>query len=233
MHGNLDASDLNSDASPPGLALWFGTPAAQDYFDPSSLTEADRAQLVARRNSRRQQEFKVSRALKGFAVGGTVQSLSHSGGHAALLTASSGLQIGVDLEVARPRDVLRIARFAFSQEEVVALETSSGAARDELFYTLWTMKEALAKALRLELVDALRQCVFAPSASKWRGSAPTGSPWSVQVFQPRSGFFLAAACVGASDPPLLQLWEWPPLLAANWPLIACAGAPAGAAALPA
>ncbi len=233
MHGNLDALELNCDASPPGLALWFGTPAAQDYFDPASLTEADRVRRTARRNSRRQQEFKVSRALKAFALGGAAQSLSHSGGHAALLTASSKLPIGVDLEVIRPRDVLRIARFSFSQAEVDALEASPAGTRDELFYTLWTMKEALAKALRLELVDALRQCVFAPGGSIWRGSAPTRSPWSVQVFQPRAGFLLAAASVGTDTPPSLQMWQWPPLLAATWPPIVCATAPADAAALPA
>lgn len=233
MHGNLDAPQLNRDASPPGLALWFGTPAAQDYFDPASLTEADRVRLTARRNPRRRQEFKVSRALQGFALGGAAQSLSHSGGHAALLIASSKQPIGVDLEVIRPRDVLRIARFSFSQAEVAALEASPARLRDELFYTLWTMKEALAKALRLELVDALRQCVFAPAGSIWPGSAPTRAPWSVQVFQPQAGFLLAAACVGSDTPPSLQMWQWPPLLAANWLPTVCATAPAGAAALPA
>jgi phosphopantetheinyl transferase (holo-ACP synthase) len=158
--------------------------------------------------------------------------------------------VGVDLEISRPRDVLRIARFAFSKEEVAALEQQADSARDHLFYTLWTMKEALAKALRLNLIDALRQCVFTrapehlaaasirPTASIWptiwSASAPTPSPWAIQVFQPRAGFFLAAACVGASRPQALRTWEWPPQRLAHWPLIAAAGAaaPAGAAALP-
>ena len=241
MHGNLDAlADLNSDASRPRPALWLATPEAQTCFDPASLSEADRTRWLASRNSRRQQEFKVSRALKVFAGSGNhAQSLSHSGGHAALLIADSELQVGVDLEVSRPRDVLRIARFSFSNEEIAALDARMGSARDSLFYTLWTMKEALAKALRLDLLDALRQCVFAPSAAglpadtRWSGSAPTPSPWSVQVFQPKPGFFLAAAAIGASGLPSLQTWEWPPRQAASWPLIAAAAAPAGAAALPA
>jgi phosphopantetheinyl transferase len=244
MHGNLDSLvDLNREARPPRLSLWLATPSAQSCFDPTLLTEADRERLLASRNSRRQQEFKVSRALQAFVGSRNAHSLSHSGGHAALLTTSSllqvgQLQVGVDLEVSRPRDVLRIARFAFSNEEVAALESRSGGARDELFYTLWTMKEALAKALRLNLIDALRQCVFvrpledSPGESSWTGSAPTPSPWSVQVFQPRAGFFLAAACIGAGSAPSLQTWEWPPQQAASWPLIAAAAAPAGAAVLP-
>jgi hypothetical protein len=59
--------------------------------------------------------------------------------------------VGVDLEISRPRDVLRIARFAFSKEEVAALEQQADSARDHLFYTLWTMKEA--PQLGLEVVE--------------------------------------------------------------------------------
>lgn len=215
------------------MALWLATPAARDYFDASLLSDADRARFLAHRDSRRQHEFQVSRALQNAVLTRSdTHSLSHSGGHAALLSASSELRVGVDLEVSRPRDALRIARLAFHEQEVVALEESTGE-QEALFYTLWTLKESLAKALQLSLVDALRQCVFTRTAVGWAGSAPTQMPWSAQVFRPRAGFFLAAACVGASVPPPLQQWEWPPQQAANWPVIACVAAPASAAVLPA
>lgn len=235
MHSNPHApTELNGEAVPPSLALWFATPAAHDYFDASLLTEADRARFLAHQDSRRRQEFEVSRALMNLALAGSsAYSLSHSGGHAALVSASSALRVGVDLEVSRPRDILRIARFAFHEQEVAALDEQSGGEREELFYTLWTLKEALAKALRLSLVDALGHCVFSRNAAGWAGSAPTRMPWSAQVFRPRPGFFLAAACVGASLPPSVQQWEWPPRQAVDWPIIACATAPAGAAVLPA
>jgi hypothetical protein len=235
MHGNLHSpASLNDADSAPAMALWLATPAARDYFDASSLTDADRARFQAHGNSRRQQEFQVSRALKSFVLTSpNAYSLSHSGGHAALLSASSALRVGVDLEVSRPRDVMRIARFAFHEQEVAALDAQSASAQEELFYTLWTLKESLAKALQLSLVDALRQCVFTRTAAGWTGSAPTAMPWAVQVFRPRAGFFLAAACVGASAPPSLQTWEWPPQQAVAWPVIACAAAPAGAGVLPA
>lgn len=235
MHGNLHSPErLNDAAAAPDMALWFATPAAREYFDASSLTAADRARFLTHRNSRRQQEFQVSRALKSSVLtSSNAHSLSHSGGHAALASASSTLRVGVDLEVSRPRDIMRIARFAFHEREVAALYAQSAGEQQALFYTLWTLKESLAKALQLSLVDALRQCVFTRTAAGWAGSAPTRMPWSAQVLQPRAGFFLAAACVGAEVPPTLQTWEWPPRQAATWPVIACAAAPAGAAVLPA
>ena len=229
MHGNLRATSAHSDSDVASCALWFADPAAQDFFDTSSLSSADRA----RRSWRREREFKVSRALKAFAhADAHTYSLSHSADHAALLIAPTGMRVGVDLEAVRPREVLRIARFAFHEREVAALETAGGQ-RDELFYVLWTLKEALGKALQLNLLDALRQCVFTRDMNGWSGSAPTTSPWSAQVFRARADFVLTAAYVGVSEPPPLTRWDWPPQRAAEWPVIACATARAGAAAPPA
>ena len=160
MHGNLGASSARSDGEDAGCALWLGDPAAQDLFDASSLCAQDREQLRARQGGRREREFKVSRALKAFThADAQSHSLSHSAGHAALLVAPPGMRVGVDLEALRPRDCLRIARFAFHEQELRALEAAAGAERDQMFYVLWTLKEALGKALQLPLLDALRQCV--------------------------------------------------------------------------
>lgn len=231
MHGNLGATSAHSDSDPASCALWFADPAAQDLFDASTLSAADRA----RQSLRRQREFKVSRALKAFThAERRTYSLSHSAGHAALLIAPTGMRVGVDLEALRPRDVLRIARFAFHEREVVALEAAAESARDELFYTLWTLKEALGKALQLNLLDALRQCVFTRDMNAWSGSAPTSLAWCAQVYRARANFILAAAYVGVVEPPSLTRWDWPPQRAAEWPLIAaCASVRGGVAAPPA
>lgn len=229
MHGNLGASSTHS----ADYSLWFSEPAARELFDAATLSEADRERLGAHRSPRREQEFKVSRSLKAFTnAEARVYSLSHSAGHAALLLAPSGSHVGVDLEAMRPRDVLRIARFAFHEQEVHALEAAAERERDELFYVLWTLKEAVGKALQLNLLDALRQCVFRPGMNAWTARAPTQSPWSAQAFRVRPGLVLAAACVGVDSPPTLQQWDWPPQRAGDWPLIACATAPAGAGAPP-
>jgi hypothetical protein len=231
MHGNLGATSAHSDSDIAGCALWLADPSAQDLFDASSLSAADRA----RRSLRREREFKVSRALKAFVNAETrTYSLSHSAGHAALLLAPTGVRVGVDLEAVRQRDVLRIARFGFHEREIAALEATVASERDELFYVLWTLKEALGKALQLNLLDALRQCVFTRDLNGWSGRAPTSSPWSAQVFRARDNFILAAVYVGVSTPPPLTQWEWPPQRAAEWPVIAaCASARASADAPPA
>ena len=231
MHGNLGATSAHSDSDIAGCALWFADPTAQDLFDASSLSPPDQA----RRSLRREREFKVSRALKAFVQAEAhTYSLSHSAGHAALLVAPAGLRVGVDLESLRPRDVLRIARFGFHEREVAALEAAAEREREELFYVFWTLKEALGKALQLNLLDALRQCVFTRDLNGWSGSAPTSLPWSAQVFRAHTNFVLAAVYVGVSAPPPLKRWDWPPQRAAEWPVIAaCASARAAAASLPA
>src|SRR5687768_4270646 len=130
MHSNLGATSAHSDSNIGSCALWFATPEAQELFDASALSAPDRA----RRSLRRQGEFKVSRALKAFTHAETrTHSLSHSAGHAALLIAPTGMRVGVDLEAVRPRDVLRIARFSFHEQEVTALEGAAGTERGELF----------------------------------------------------------------------------------------------------
>ncbi|GFE78703.1 hypothetical protein GCM10011487_07030 [Steroidobacter agaridevorans] len=240
MHGNPHALatprfSLNGQSTDTRLTLWLGLPSAREHFDSSTLSAADQARLAGRRNSRRRADFEVSRALLATVdLEATAYSLSHSAERAALLIAPDGWQIGVDLEMSRPRDVLKLARFAFHEDEVRALESAAPDSRQTLFYTLWTLKESFAKALQLELVDALRQCVFWNEDGRWHGRVPIRSAWGAIVFQPRPDIFVAAAWLGRSEAVSLQLWEWPPKQRADWPVIAaCAGAPSSADAAPA
>jgi len=238
MYGNphtlsatpFSLNDLSADAH---LTLWLGFPTAREHFDPSMLSAGDRARLADYRSSQRLADFEVSRALLAAnEVGSSAHSLSHSGEHAALLIAPNEWQIGVDLEIDRPRDVLKLARFGFHEDETRALEVAAPEARQTLFYTLWTLKEAFAKALQLELVVALRQCVFWRDGEKWHGRVPANSAWGAAVYRPRPDVFIAAAWIGGSAATLDQ-WEWPPKQRGDWPVIAaCAGAPSTADAAP-
>ena len=63
------------------------------------------------------------------------------------------------------------------------------------FYELWTLKEAFAKALRLPLVDALRQCRFVDAEFHRRADIPTTRHWRATVFAPRPQLRLAVARV--------------------------------------
>jgi hypothetical protein len=161
------------------------------------------------------------------------ESLSHSGGYAALARVRLELRVGVDLEQHRPRDVLSIARTAFGAAEARSLESVGNGERERLFYAMWTVKEALAKALGLHLFEALRRCEVAVDGPAWDVRIPgTEAAGCVTVFQPHPDLTLAVACIGASLP--IEGWSWPPQRPASWPLIAAvslsaAGAPPAAA----
>ena len=78
-------------------------------------------------------------------------NVSHSASHGLIAFASGRRprrRIGVDAEVRRTgRDFDGIAQRVFGPEERAVLEASWGEDKVRLFYRLWTMKEALIKAL--------------------------------------------------------------------------------------
>ena len=74
-------------------------------------------------------------------------NVSHSDAHGLIALASSG-RLGVDAEFRREnRDFDGIAGRVFGAREREAVETATGDDKVRLFYRLWTMKEALIKAL--------------------------------------------------------------------------------------
>jgi phosphopantetheinyl transferase (holo-ACP synthase) len=208
MHGNLE--------------LWLGAPEGAQHFDPAEIADLERDRLARLRRPERRREFAVSRALRAHVRRGTTQpvfeSLSHSGGYAALACSDREVRIGVDMEQHRPRDSLAMARTAFAESEVRALEATAGAERDQLFHAMWTVKEALAKALQLPLFEALRCCEVAVGASAWQVRMPHSAAGIVRVYQPRVNFTLAVACIDAT--PSISSWSWPPQRMESWPLIA-------------
>ena len=217
------------------LQLWLAAPDAAQHFDPARLTDEDRLALARVRRATRRQEFAVSRALRAHVRrnerDSIRESLSHSGGYAALARAQPALHVGVDLELHRPRDALAISRNVFSESETRALEAAAGPERERLFYAMWTVKEALAKALQLPLLEALRSCELVAVGPAWQIRAPAPAVGCVTVYQPRAELTLAVACIGARVP--IQTWSWPPQRPASWPVIAAislsaAGAPAAA-----
>ena len=74
-------------------------------------------------------------------------NVSHSGDHGLIALAPNG-RIGVDLEVrSHRRDFDTLIEAAFGKNEQLALNWAKGSERTHLFYKLWTIKEALIKAL--------------------------------------------------------------------------------------
>jgi hypothetical protein len=217
---HCDVNPVAAAGFQPGFQLWFASPQTPDHFDPAILTEPDRRRFDSMRHPRRREEFSLSRALLArAAVPATASlSLSHSGGHAALASGPAGCAVGVDIERHRARDVASIAQFAFSESESAALLALAPPERERLFYLLWVMKEAFAKALQLPLLEALRSCIFNQRGSSWFGSVPTRHCWSVLAFEPRPKISLAIACVANQAEGLARTGLEASIETREWPL---------------
>ena len=233
MHGNLESVREWQHGDAP-VTVWLGEPQAARFFDVGTLDADERARFLTRRNSQRRREFAVSRALRAHARTARLpaESLSHSGGCAALLQAPVGTLAGVDLEVHRPRDFMRIARNTFAEPEIALLKKLPDPTREQMFYVFWTLKEAFAKALSINLLDALRLCECDVDTRTVRG--PTSLAGCFSVFQPRLAMTLAVVCIGTADATEIRTLHWPASDGDRWPLLtAGAVVPSAALALPA
>jgi 4'-phosphopantetheinyl transferase len=153
-------------------------------------------------------------------------SLSHSGGYAALHVGTAGSRVGIDIETSRPRNFQSLAGLAFAPQEARQLQALPQPAVMQRFYLLWTLKEAFAKALGIDLVSALRGCSFERFADGWRASVPTALPWSAVVYSPRTQLTLAAVSISGRPAPA-RVWNclelpgestrWPPVVELSGP----------------
>jgi 4'-phosphopantetheinyl transferase len=206
------------------VQLWLATPDAAQHFDPAQLTDDERDRMAQLRREARRADFAVSRALRAHArrvaPSPVSESMTHSSGYAALALARVRpmLRLGVDLELHRARRNLEAASAVFTKSEMRALETAPGAEREQLFYAIWTVKEALAKVLQLPLMEALRSCEVLIDGPQWQVRAPMTDAGGVVLYRPRAELTLAVAWIGAKLP--IETWDWPPQRPASWPLIA-------------
>lgn len=204
------------------VQLWLATPDAAQHFDPARLTDEERDRMAGLRREARRQDFAVSRALRAHARDAAPdpasESMSHSGGFAALARVHPAMRIAVDLELHRARRRQEAASTVFTKSEMRALEAAPGPEREQLFYAIWTVKEALAKVLQLPLMEALRSCEVLVDGPQWQVRAPMTDAGGVVLYQPRAQLTLAVAWIGAKLP--IEAWDWPPQRRASWPLIA-------------
>jgi 4'-phosphopantetheinyl transferase len=134
-------------------ARWQRYPYARPRREFALCRAALRALLCGRLDCRNAElTFGAAQYGKPFAlVNGTSASIcfniSHSGAHGLIAFAAAG-RIGVDVEerIAR-RDLDGISQTVFTPGERAALAATSGERKVHLFFSLWTLKEALIKAL--------------------------------------------------------------------------------------
>lgn len=86
-------------------------------------------------------------------------NLTHSGNFAALAVTRQG-EVGIDIETARNRSYLQIVERYFHPDEVTQLHNCEEAQREQLFYRLWTLKEAFFKATGTGISTGLEKVYF-------------------------------------------------------------------------
>ena len=95
-------------------------------------------------------------------------NVSHSGKHGLIAVAPSG-RLGVDIEErTHRRDFDRLIEAAFGPNEQIDLKRERASGGFHLFYKLWTIKEALIKALGTGL--SLDPATFEAPATMRRGA---------------------------------------------------------------
>jgi hypothetical protein len=199
--------------------LWLATPPAAEWFSAAALTDAEAQRYSELRSPGKRRDFAVSRSLCAFLdiQDPRLGTLSHSGGYAALVRIGGNRIAGVDVQVHAPKRLSPLARFAYSDAEAHAIEAASDDRRARLFYALWTLKEAFAKALALPLLEATRTCTFEPFGDTLLASVPARQPWNARVFEPRPNVSVAAVVLGSDTRFALPTREWPPPADHSWP----------------
>ncbi|WP_416188974.1 4'-phosphopantetheinyl transferase family protein [Neisseria sp. CCUG17229] len=127
----------------PNLICLLADSELTKHYSDDLLNETDTLRLAQSPTLSQRLDWQVSRALK-FQTASSIQSLSHSHGHAALLTADTVMPIGVDIEKIKPRAYKVLAECVYSQEEQSYLAQMGWPIEE--FYRLWCLKEALIKA---------------------------------------------------------------------------------------
>jgi 4'-phosphopantetheinyl transferase len=140
-------------------------------------------------------------------------NLSHSNGF-ALYAVTLDREIGVDLEcIAHIQELEQVADRFFSERERTLIHSLKGVQKDEVFFRIWTRKEALLKAqgqgfsgLTATAGDSMNWA----SAKSLRGFGPNKnrlSSLSVEELDICPGFAAAVAVEGPIDRLVCREWS--------------------------
>lgn len=124
-------------------------------------------------------------------------NISHSG-NIILLAFAINAPIGVDVEEEREIDNLEcLAKNYFHQDEILSLEGLDAGALSKAFFSCWSKKEAVIKALGLGLSLPLNsfRVTLKPIFGDWELELASQFPqsWTLKAFEPQKGYFAAIA----------------------------------------
>jgi 4'-phosphopantetheinyl transferase len=148
--------------------------------------------------------------LAGHAAAAPSFSLSHTRGMVACAVAPPQVAVGIDVEAnQRDLDAARLAERFFAATEVAALAALPEHARRERFYDLWTVKEAVVKAVGLALPPALPHVAVEirgdDDIELTRSPVAADGAWQLALFTPARGFRLAVAIFRPPGSPPLTI----------------------------
>lgn len=148
-------------------------------------------------------------------------SLSHSGNQIA--AAISDAPVGVDIEKLRSRALLEQIGHVFCTSEVAQLCELPAERRTDVFYALWTLKEAACKAASVSLWDGLPNACFDLEAGGFRMCPPFPEEgWQFATARLEPDWRLAVALHNASRPLSSSCWRltsergWQPQPLSMW-----------------
>ncbi len=116
-------------------------------------------------------------------------NLSHSQGY-VLYAIGEYREIGIDLEYIKEIEAMEIARRFFNSQDCQYLEESINP--QDMFFKLWTAKEAYLKAIGQGIASGLDQVSLTIDQNGFYLN-PT---WTVHSFTPAEGYYGALACNG-------------------------------------
>ncbi len=143
-------------------------------------------------------------------------NLSHSD-QAALFVFAAGRRVGIDVERIHSRtDVMGLGKQVFTEPEIERLSAAPEQEREDLFFTVWTQKEAFIKAVGLGLSAPLREITVG------QGLVPAGdedgigliqgygADWSLLPLPAQHGYKAALAVEGHVGHDLLRVRDLQP-----------------------
>jgi len=141
-------------------------------------------------------------------------SVSHSADH-LLLGISVGRSVGVDIEQIRPIGVHQLGPRCFHRDEIAWLEKQPDVL--SAFYSLWSCKEAVVKAIGLGLQFALPSFAVkcSPVFEHAQFDLPMPQPWTVCELSVLEKYRAATACAlpPGTAPPRVRWFSTEILLA--------------------
>lgn len=132
-------------------------------------------------------------------------NISHSG-HSALIAITQTAAVGVDIEVHQPlKDLTGLLEMVGHPRELAAWQALPSEERTNGFYQLWTLKEALSKAVGLGLGLDFRKLEIGMQHGKQAGliqidgSLDKQAIWQIQALAPQPGYSAALATSPATQ----------------------------------